>query len=165
MDRKMKKGYNIVEVLVILAIISILASVFIGYVQRQVQLERLRSSAYDLKAQLDSLRVKSFSDSQFKWGVVIESGQSSYTIRTRDFSDCSSQGSINRTMSLPSGIRFNRNVTLFFNRMGYPENASCGFGAERIELVDSYGRKSLICIDRFGRITVLHDKNTCPGSS
>ena len=165
MDRKMKKGYNIVEVVVVLAIISILASVFIGYVQRQVQLERLRSSAYDLKAQLDSLRVKSFSDSQFKWGVVIVSGENSYTIRKRIFSDCSSQGTVDTTISLPSGISSNRTVTLFFNRMGYPENASCGFGAERIELKDIYGRKSLICIDRFGRITVVHDRTTCPGGS
>ena len=165
MDRKMKKGYNIVEMMVVLVIISILANVFIGYVQRQVQLERLRSGAYDLKAQLDSLRVKSFSDSQFKWGVVIVNGQNSYTIRKRSFSDCSSQGTATATINLPSGISFSRDVTLFFNRMGYPENASCGFGAERIELKDGYGRKSLICIDRFGRIMVVHDATTCPGGS
>ena len=163
--RKMQRGYNLIEVVVVLALISILASAFIGYVYRQVQLERLRSSAYDLKAQLDNLRVRSFSSNNTKWGVVITRNANSYTINNRTFDDCSSQGTVNKTVELPSGISFDRDVTLFFNRMGYPENTSCGISQERIELKDNYGRKSLICIDRFGRITVLHDSTTCPGGS
>ncbi|ADC88675.1 hypothetical protein Thal_0037 [Thermocrinis albus DSM 14484] len=162
MDKQMKKGMTIVELVIVIAIISILMSFAYSWIRSFILRERLREAAYDIKSQLDDLRMRSYTGN-VSWCVRINNNANSYEIRNRDFTDCGSQGNLVNTINLPPGVRFGRDVFLCFSRMGYPVNNVCGFGADRIVLTDDLNRNSVICINRYGRITVLHDTDQCPG--
>lgn len=168
MDRKVK-GYTLIEIAVVLAIIAILAGGSIIYLTGQVNQSRLRNSTTLVIQLLEEARRQSTTRR-----VILPSGEihSMFGLRFRvqnpkvieKISANNNCGNIttNTTINLPAGIVVNRDVTLLFDRMGYPRNASCGLGAERIELKSEPLNKVIsICINRYGRMRVVEGQ-TCP---
>ncbi|MFN3976480.1 MAG: Tfp pilus assembly protein FimT/FimU [Aquificaceae bacterium] len=153
MDRKVK-GYTLIEIAVVLAIIAILAGASVIYLIRQVNESRLRNSTTLVIQLLEEARRQSTTHNGM-FGLRFRVQNPKVIEKIRANNTC---GSINATanITLPTGIVVNRDVTLLFDRMGYPRNASCGLGMERIELKsEPLNKVKSICINRYGRMRIV----------
>jgi prepilin-type N-terminal cleavage/methylation domain len=161
MDRKVR-GITIMEVLVVMAIIAILASVSIFGLQNLVQRERLYSAMTQVANDLKEVQFRSMS-SNTVWGVRFCGGVSQYKIFAVDPAtvgagcprdanpSCTNDATTQRLVSLPPGVLPEENFYVLFDRRGYPLNWSCGIGADSITLSNSYGSRTVI-VDSLGRI-------------
>jgi type IV fimbrial biogenesis protein FimT len=161
MDRKVK-GITIMEVLVVMAIITILASASILGLRNLVQRERLYSAMTQVTNDLKEVQFRSMSSNMI-WGVRFCDNYSQYKIFAVDPStvgggcprdaipSCTSDATTQRLVSLPPGVLPQGNYYVLFDRRGYPLNWSCGIGALSITLSNSYGSRTVI-VDMVGRI-------------
>jgi len=161
MDRKVK-GITVMEVLVVMAIIAILASVSIFGLQNPIQRQRLYSAMTQVANDLKEAQFRSMS-SNMVWGVRFCGGVSQYKIFAVDPAtvgggcprdanpSCTNDATTQRLVSLPPGVSPEANFYVLFDRRGYPLNWGCGIGAGNITLKNSYGSKTVI-VDRLGRI-------------
>lgn len=158
MDRKVK-GYTVIEIVVVMTIISILAGTALIYLVRQMNEARLRDSINLVIQLLEEARRKSTTH-EATFGLALQYNGTTIQ-KIKGDNNCQNREVI-ATINLPPGVVSNREVVLLFDRMGYPRNASCGFGAERIEIKSQpLDRVKSICINRYGRIRVV-EGSTCP---
>jgi len=161
MDRKVK-GITVMEVLVVMAIIAILASVSIFGLQNPIQRQRLYSAMTQVANDLKEAQFRSMS-SNMVWGVRFCEGVSQYKIFAVDPAtvgggcprdanpSCTNDATTQRLVSLPPGVSPEEDFYVLFDRRGYPLNWGCGIGAGNITLKNSYGSRTVI-VDRLGRI-------------
>ncbi len=158
MDRKVK-GYTLIEVAVVIAIISILMGLSIRYLINQRNEARLREAVNSVVQYLEETRRMS-SSRDFMLGLEFRNG-SNQIIRFRVDNNCANRNNI-ETFNLPEGVVSNKDTLIIFDRVGYPRNAICGLGMDRIVLHSQPLNKSkTICINRYGRIRVLEGEE-CP---
>ncbi len=158
MDRKVR-GYTVIEIVVVMAIISILAGTALMYLVKQMNEARLRDSINLVIGLLEEARRQSTTHNG-TFGIRLRSNGNNIEKIEGDNNCRILRNPANIT--LPSGVKSNRDVVLLFDRMGYPRNASCGFGADRIELKsEPLDKIKSICINRYGRIRVV-EGSTCP---
>jgi len=150
------------EVLVVMAIIAILASVSIFSLRNLVQRERLYSAMTQVANDLKEVQFRSMSSNMI-WGVRFCANQNQYKIFAvdpftvggrcpRDANpSCTNDATTQRLVSLPLGVSPERDYYVLFDRRGYPLNWSCGIGAVSITLRNSYGSRTVI-VDSVGRI-------------
>jgi type IV fimbrial biogenesis protein FimT len=161
MDRKVK-GITVMEVLVVMAIIAILASVSIFGLQNPIQKQRLYSAMTQVANDLKEAQFRSMS-SNMVWGVRFCGGVSQYKIFAVDPAtvgggcprdanpSCTNDATTQRLVSLPPGVSPEEDFYVLFDRRGYPLNWGCGIGAGNITLKNSYGSRTVI-VDSLGRI-------------
>jgi prepilin-type N-terminal cleavage/methylation domain len=161
MDRKVR-GITIMEVLVVMAIIAILASASILGLRNLVLRERLYSAMTQVANDLKEVQFRSMSSTMI-WGVRFCANQSQYKIFAVDPAtvgggcprdanpSCTNDATAQRLVSLPPGVSPEADFYVLFDRRGYPLDWSCGIGADRITLRNSYGIRTVI-VDSLGRI-------------
>jgi type IV fimbrial biogenesis protein FimT len=153
MDRKVR-GITIMEVLVVVAIITILASASILGLRNLVQRERLYSAMTQVANDLKEVQFRSMSSSSV-WGVRFCANQNQYKIFAVDLStvggcpgdanpSCRNDTTTQRLVPLPPGVLPQANFYVLFDRRGYPLDRSCGIGAGNITLRNSYGSRTVI---------------------
>ncbi|MFN3599582.1 MAG: Tfp pilus assembly protein FimT/FimU [Aquificaceae bacterium] len=161
MDRKIR-GITIIEVIVVMAILSILASTAIIQLIKQIQRQRLIETTQKVVQTLEEVRRMS-SSRQNMYGVRISGNLVEIYEYNSTQTNCG-PGTIKESYTLPSGVILDvdSQVVILYDRMGYPRNYSCGFGANRIILKSQpLNSHRAICINRYGRIRVVEGQ-TCP---
>ncbi|MFN7065374.1 MAG: prepilin-type N-terminal cleavage/methylation domain-containing protein [Aquificaceae bacterium] len=166
MDRKVK-GYTVMEVLVVMAIVATLGGfAFIG-LRNLILNQRLKATTDNLVSVLNTARINSMTGRDVKnmqgsrpWGVSVETN--SYILFEDTNFNCRYDNGENvKTFRVEGGVRVNNPLVLVFDKKGYPRNALCGFGVNNIVVNSESGKVKTICISRYGRIRVV-EGSTCP---
>ena len=110
------KGYTLIEVAVVLAIISILMGLSVRYLINQRNEARLREAVNSVIQYLEETRRMS-SSRDFMLGLEFSNG-SNQIIRFRVDNNCANRNNI-ETFNLPEGVISNRDTVIIFDRMGY----------------------------------------------
>ena len=162
MDRKIK-GFNMFEILVILVIIGILMGLAIRPLLVLIANQRLNVAVNMLVSDLNDAKMYSISKNSLMGITGDRDGNSYITFINKD-NNCSydpSTDEVVKNMTLPSGIVFENDIFFLFDRKGFPRNAICGLGMGNIKLKNTFNTIKTICIDRYGRIKVLHGDMSC----
>lgn len=175
MDRKMSRGLTIFEILVVIVIISILASTGLIYLVRQVNQARLREGVNMVVSALEEAKSKS-STSPYLFGVRITNNANNALVELCIASninnncqlDCNAPNPFDPyrplpEFNLPRGVVLDgsSSVSILFDKMRFPKNTSCGLGMQRITLKSQFlGISKTICISRYGRIRIVEGQ-TC----
>lgn len=162
MDRKVK-GYTIMEILVVIAILSILAGfAFVG-LRNMVLNQRLKASADNLISVLNTARMYSMTGRNVRndvqggrpWGVAFIDNRTYVLFEDANFNCRFDSGENVKQFQAEVGVVINQNCggTVIFDKKGYPRNNNCGLGMCSITLENAIGSKRTINISRYGRIT------------
>lgn len=165
MDRKVK-GYTVMEILVVMAIVAILGSFAFLWLRNLILNQRLKATTDNLVSLLNTARIYSITGRNGElWGVYIENER--YTLfRDRNRNCRFDNGEEVKTYQTERGVIFrvnnstddndNNSLVLVFDKKGYPRNAMCGLGAGHVVVrSQALGKAKTICISRYGRIRVV----------
>lgn len=165
MDRKVKqRGFSIVELLIIMAIISIIMGIAYNWIINLVANQRLKSAADMLINDINKAKAMSVSG-RYMWGIYLMPGDSCYLVFEDRDASCGITGSVASNcnysgttdiasrVELPPGVVVETGSSIVFDRKGYPRNNSCGVGPATITLRSTVtnSRRS-IYITSFGRV-------------
>lgn len=172
MDRKVK-GYTIMEILVIIAILSILAGFAFVSFRNIVLNQRLKASTDNLVSVLNTARMYSMTGGDVRgigprpWGVYVTEDGRRFILFEDTNSNCRCDNNCNngeevvKTFQMESGVKVRNPLVIVFDKKGYPRNAICGFGATNIIIEsETLNKARTICISRYGRIRVVEGEIT-----
>lgn len=167
MDRKIGKqaGISLIEILVVVFIITLLTLLSANFVMTYIHKSRLDRSLNLVIGTLEEIRSMSVSRN-VSFGVSALSGGKTLDLFIVNPASCEAS-SVQRSIQMERGVKFDNQVFVMYDRTGMPRNASCGLGMSRItlyseEINPSYpDRKKSICINRYGRIRVVNGE-VCP---
>ncbi len=165
MDREVKqRGFSIIELLIIIAIISIIMGVAYNWIINLVANQRLKNAADMLMNDLSKAKTMSVSG-RYMWGVYLSPGENCYLIFEDRDASCNITGTVNAScnysgtadvvsrVDLPPGVVVDTGSSVVFDRKGYPRNDGCGVGPVTITLRSTVtGSRRSIYITSFGRI-------------
>jgi type IV fimbrial biogenesis protein FimT len=155
MDRKVK-GYSLIEILVIIAILAILAWIAVGPLRTQIMKARLHEAVNKFVADLNEMKRRSITQED-SFGIEIQNNNTSYvTFRDVDRDCTRDSGETIATVNLPGGVSIstpNATRTIIWTRKGVPLNGSCGFFSGTITFTALTFSKDVI-IGRLGRIRI-----------
>jgi type IV fimbrial biogenesis protein FimT len=154
MDRKIE-GFSILEVLIVIAILSILMTVSISYYIRYKLDRELTRQANQLLNEISW--VKSQSIAKEVHGIRVTSN--SYTVFVDKDGDCNftTGDKIVHSVNFSEGIQGPSSPQTFvFDRKGYSKGANCALGVVEgtITLKNSYNNTKNIKISRYGRTRI-----------
>ncbi|MFN3946689.1 MAG: Tfp pilus assembly protein FimT/FimU [Aquificaceae bacterium] len=155
MDRKVK-GYTVMEILVVMAIVAILGSFAFLWLRNLILNQRLKATTDNLVSLLNTARIYSITGRNGElWGVYINN--ETYTLFRDENRNCVfDNGEEVKTYQTERGVRVDNPLVLVFDKKGYPRNAICGLGAGHVVVnSEALGKAKTICISRYGRIRVV----------
>ncbi len=161
MDRKVK-GYTAVEIVITIAILSILASFAFLWLRNLVLNQRLKATTDELISVLNTARMYSMTGRNVRsdvqgsrpWGVAFISNKTYILFEDANFNCMLDDGEDARQFQAEAGVIINENCggIIVFDKKGYPRSKTCGLGMCSITLTNQVGSRRTINISRYGRI-------------
>jgi type IV fimbrial biogenesis protein FimT len=156
MDRKIA-GFSLMEVLIVIAILSILMAFSIDWYIKYQSQRALQESANNLANELGWLKAQSIGGNPHGIAILSANANSYIIFRDDDF-DCNrkADGSEDlRTVNfIHPAVTAVAQVSFIIDRRGYPLSNTCGLGMQAITLKEKYGTQKSVIIDRYGRIRI-----------
>lgn len=152
MDRKIT-GFSILEVLIVIAILSILMAVAISYYVKYKKDRELTTQTNNLLNELSWLKSQSIAKEPH--GIVVNIN--SYTLFKDLNGDCNyNDDEVIRIINFTEGITSTASQTIVFDRKGYPRDTNCALGTTEgtITLKNTNNNQKKIRISRYGRTRI-----------
>lgn len=152
MDRKVKAGFSILEVLVVMAIIAILMSFAYRWVLGVLANQRLKNAQDVLLSDLENTRLRSLI-SDVPLGVV-NTGTNGYAIFRDENRNCQFDNNERiRDVPLPPGITLGNDFSVLFDRKGIPRGQDCNTIAQtEVRIRNTFNTTRRVIIEPSGRI-------------
>ncbi len=166
---------SLVEILVVLAIAALLVGFSLRWVVNTLMDYRLRVATNILANHIAGAKVDSIIKA-YPVGIRAEPDKDCYAIfedrdrncrigssalgddnclypGTQTFPDCPNPNvDCVKVVKLPPGVRTSSDVSVIFDRKGYPRNALCGLGMFTSRLKNLINTQRSVIVDRYGRI-------------
>ncbi len=166
---------SLVEILVVFVIIAILMGFSLRWLINTLMDYRLRVAVYELQNHVAGVKAGSLTKAH-PVGIRMEPNRTCYAIfEDRDRNcrigstatgdqDCVYPGTQTapdcpdpntdcvRVVRLPSTVKTDSDVSMVFDRKGYPRDALCGLGMSTLRLVNAIDSQRSVIVDRYGRI-------------
>jgi prepilin-type N-terminal cleavage/methylation domain-containing protein len=149
--RRGKRGFSIIELVIVLAIMSIVAAIAVPSINSSVQLYRLRSAAASVQGVIQATRYQAIS-SGYPFAIVFNKATSTYQVQsdpagTNSFANVGGAVPISGS-STPATI--NQNTTLQFR----PSGLVLATTGSTTLLVSYFGKTETIQVSPYGSIKI-----------